>query len=160
MKINRVFNKVSRKGFTLIELLVVIAVLGVLAAILVTAINPANKMNLAKDADIKSDLSGIGNAMQSYYTNTATSGTPYYPAAVSDLVPGELKSEPKTTAGASYTVVSNVAGGCTTAGKTCANIAVYAQSNVTTTNYICWDSTNAALKTSASAPTNGSPTCP
>jgi len=152
-------KKIFQKGFTLIELLVVIAILGILAAVLVTAINPAAKINQAKDAALKSDISGIGNAMQSYYTNSGTTGTPYYPAVVADLVPGELKSEPKIGGTTSYTVTLKPAG-CTTAGKTCTDIAVSAASNVTSGSYICWDSTNAALKTSASAPVAGTATCP
>jgi len=155
----------SKKGFTLIELLVVIAVLGVLAAAVVAAINPVAKINSAKDADTKSDISQIAGAMQSYYTAKASAGTPYYPHRVIDLTPlgtpaeNELKSEPKTPAGISYTVILKPAG-CTTGAQTCTDIAVYAISNVTAGSYICWDSTSSIVKVSASVPVAGTATCP
>lgn len=134
--------KKLQKGFTLIELLVVIAVLGVLAAVVMAAIDPAKKINSAKDANIKSSASEIANAMQVYYTNKATTGTGSYPAAVADLVTaGELKSEPKTPDGTSFTV-AKTPGTCTTVAGDCTAVAVYtALKNPTTAlNVWCWKS--------------------
>lgn len=48
-----------RKGFTLVELLVVIAILGILAAILVLAINPAESQRKGRDATRLSDLATV-----------------------------------------------------------------------------------------------------
>lgn len=106
----KLFNKFSSKGFTLIELLVVIAVLGVLAAGVLIAINPAKKINQAKDANAKSDVAQIASALQAYYTSNTT-----YPTDLATLVSSsELKVLPtsatytytKSPASAPYTDVS------------------------------------------------------
>lgn len=62
-------KKSSLKAFTLIELLVVIAVLGVLAAVLLFAINPLQQMARGRDSGRKNNVGQIVNAMQSYYTS-------------------------------------------------------------------------------------------
>ncbi|MEK7595824.1 MAG: prepilin-type N-terminal cleavage/methylation domain-containing protein [Patescibacteria group bacterium] len=66
----------SQKGFTLIELLIVIVIIGILAGIVITILNPARQQARARDgvivatmnkiaADVKAqaaaDISGIGN---------------------------------------------------------------------------------------------------
>lgn len=53
----------KQKGFTLIELLVVIAILGILAAILVLAINPAETQRRSRDTQRLSDLATIRKAI-------------------------------------------------------------------------------------------------
>lgn len=64
------FNKsFSPKGFTLIELLIVIAVLGVLAAIVLIAINPGEQIARGKDASRLQVVAQLGHAMQAYFTN-------------------------------------------------------------------------------------------
>ncbi len=60
-----------RKGFTLIELLVVIAVLGVLAAIVLLAVNPTEQLARGKDANRISSVEGLGKAMSNYVTNNS-----------------------------------------------------------------------------------------
>lgn len=65
------------KGFTLIELLVVIAVLGVLAAIVLLAVNPGEQLARARDTNRVSAITQIGRSLQSYYT--ANNGV--YPTA-------------------------------------------------------------------------------
>jgi prepilin-type N-terminal cleavage/methylation domain-containing protein len=142
----KLFNKSSRKGFTLVELLIVIAIMGVLAAAIMVAINPSAKINAAKDSNLKSDISSISNAMQAYYTNAGTVGTAYYPAVVADLVPSEMKSEPKLPSGSSYTVTKNPAA-CTTAAKTCTDIAVSAPLNnpLAAGNVWCWRSSTGVV---------------
>lgn len=62
------------KGFTLIELLIVIAILGILAAAVLVAINPGKRLAQARDAQRKSDISAIANALVGYYTINS-----YYP---------------------------------------------------------------------------------
>ncbi len=61
-------KKASFKGFTLIELLIVIAILGILAAVVLVAINPAEQLARARDAGRQSGISQLGHALQSYYT--------------------------------------------------------------------------------------------
>ncbi len=48
------------KGFTLIELLVVIAILGILAAVVLVAINPGQRIAAARNSRVKADLASIG----------------------------------------------------------------------------------------------------
>ncbi len=55
-----------KNGFTLIELLVVIAVLGVLAAGVFTAINPLKRLQQARDAQRKTDIGQMANAIETY----------------------------------------------------------------------------------------------
>lgn len=64
------------RGFTLIELLIVIAVLGVLAAVVLVAINPIEQLARARDAGRKTTVGQLKNAIQAYFTSR--NGT--YPA--------------------------------------------------------------------------------
>jgi len=59
----------NKKGFTLIELLVVIAVLGILSAVVLVAINPAERLRSARDSGAKSDIGQIATALEAYYTD-------------------------------------------------------------------------------------------
>jgi prepilin-type N-terminal cleavage/methylation domain-containing protein len=54
------------QGFTLVELLVVIGVLGVLVAGILIAVNPAQQLAKARDAQRKSDLRNIQEALNRY----------------------------------------------------------------------------------------------
>lgn len=53
----------QNKGFTLIELLVVIAILGILATMVVLAINPAETQRKGRDATRLSDLATVRKAI-------------------------------------------------------------------------------------------------
>lgn len=66
----------KRKSFTLIELLIVIAILGVLAAAVLVAINPAKRTSQARDAKRKSDIAQVATALETY--SIANGGS--YPA--------------------------------------------------------------------------------
>lgn len=63
----------SREGFTLIELLVVIAIIGILAAVVVLAINPVEMMKKGRDSNRKSDLATLSKAIDIYMTQGVTS---------------------------------------------------------------------------------------
>jgi len=109
-----------KKGFTLVELLVVIAVIGVLAAVVLVAINPAKKLAQARDTQRKSGIQQISTGLSTYFTQKTS-----YPAALADLVTNnELKNLPKNPSGTdfSYAVTPT---GCTTANKDCTGGVLY-----------------------------------
>jgi prepilin-type N-terminal cleavage/methylation domain-containing protein len=62
---NRYKKRVS-KGFTLLEILLVIAVIGILAAIVLVAINPNRQLALVRDTIRKSDLNTVNKALEQY----------------------------------------------------------------------------------------------
>src|SRR3990167_7752376 len=61
-------NSLHVRGFTLIELLIVIAILGILAAAVLVAINPAKRTRQARDAARKNDVGSLATEIQAYYT--------------------------------------------------------------------------------------------
>lgn len=62
----------NKSGFTLIELLIVIAVIGVLAAVILVAIDPVEQLNRTRDAGVVSSVGQLGRAMQAYSTGQTT----------------------------------------------------------------------------------------
>lgn len=69
-----------RKGFTLIELVIVIGMIGLLASVLVTLINPLDQLKKSNDAERKSDLSQLRQALEIYYQDNGR-----YPASSVDF---------------------------------------------------------------------------
>ena len=53
-------------GFTLIEILVTISIIGILASVLIVAVNPAHQFAKARDAERETDLIGILSAVMQY----------------------------------------------------------------------------------------------
>lgn len=58
-----------KKGFTLIELLVVITLIGILAIAVLSALNPIEQINKARDAGRRSDAAQIMSAIDRYYAS-------------------------------------------------------------------------------------------
>lgn len=92
------YNKNKNKGFTLIELLIVMAILGVLAVVVLVAINPVQQLARSRDSGRLSSVSQLGRALQAY---SASSQTGLYPDAGTwytsltntgelDNIPGEI----------------------------------------------------------------------
>jgi len=124
----------GRRGFTLIELLIVIAILGVLAAGVVTAINPLKRIQQANDAKVKNDIGQIATAEQAYFTTNQV-----YAASTLVLKNSEdLKIEPvPPTTSYTYTVT------CRTVNSVvCAEVVAYGtlKAGLATNSLWCWDS--------------------
>ncbi len=58
------------QGFTLIELLVVIGIIGILAAVVLVAVNPGRQFASARDTQRRADLYSITNAIYQYAAET------------------------------------------------------------------------------------------
>lgn len=86
--INKVKSGKTGAGFTLIELLVVIAVIGLLASVVLVALNSARIK--ARDTKRKADLSQIQKAIELYRddNNKLISSGPGWYAEISNTCPG------------------------------------------------------------------------
>jgi prepilin-type N-terminal cleavage/methylation domain-containing protein len=90
--------RLLKRGFTLVELLVVIAIIGVLAVVVLVAINPVQQLARTRDAGRKSAITQIGHALEAYATThngfyvveSATWGTSLVNAGELSLVPGAI----------------------------------------------------------------------
>lgn len=119
-----------KRGFTLIELLVVIAVIGILATIVLLAVNPAEQLARGRDAARVSGITQLGRSLQGYYTANGGSG---YPTANTNwlttltnsqdvkLIPTNPTYGSLPNAGATCVVGSRAQGG--TAAGYCYNVA-------------------------------------
>lgn len=158
MKIKSALSKLfSSKGFTLIELLIVIAILGILAAGILVAIDPVDKISQANDAKVQNDVSGIGRASEAY----AVTHNGFYPASLSDLpLSGELKRAPNAPSGyTAYSVTSTPA--VCSSGTTCTGILISGQlksKRYTSVNTPFWNYDSASGKSCAI--TTPTATCP
>lgn len=106
-------NKIN-KGFTLIELLIVMAILGVLAVVVLIAINPIQQLARTRDTGRISSVTQIGRALQAYAASHPL-GT--YPAQTGwdtsltnsgqlDRIPAEINNTQNTNAPCTDEVVN------------------------------------------------------
>ena len=175
MNLSKIRNlkRFSSKGFTLIELLIVVAILGVMAAAVLIAIDPAAKIKAAKDATARSDMGQLGNALQAYNSiqlrYPLNAGNPGAPGLQDLITTGELKSLPRQqataftcapgpdgiTTGTNYCYTSTASSGQAAALWG----AMYSGA---TGDYFCWDSTSSTTKKCNAAlarPTQALPFC-
>jgi len=99
-----------KKGFTLIELLIVMAILGVLAVVVLVAINPVQQLARTRDSGRKSTVTQLGHSLEAYFTARngeyldgvnciGTNGGPVLTAWMGCLeFAGEMSSAPSTIA--------------------------------------------------------------
>lgn len=93
----------SSSGFTLIELLIVIAVIGILAAALLIAIDPIDKVKQGNDTKVINDVRSIYDGATRVYTQRGTFPANNDLQAIVDA--GELKAVP-TVPNSSYAAYS------------------------------------------------------
>ncbi|MGE5041357.1 MAG: type II secretion system protein [Candidatus Levyibacteriota bacterium] len=160
-----------KKGFTLIELVVVIAILGVLAAVLVTVIDPLDKIRAANDSGVISVMIQLGKAEDSFAANNGnryTGANTALATAVTDLNSnGEIKFSSLTApTGYTYYYFTNP-NTCTTAAKDCTGYALITTLQSKKYNpggvqgYYVYKDGQGCAKTSATAPTTyASLSCP
>jgi type IV pilus assembly protein PilA len=71
----KTYSTSSNKGFTLLEILLVIAAIGILAAIVLVAINPNRQLAQARNAQRRSDVQTILNAVYQKIIDEGASGS-------------------------------------------------------------------------------------
>ncbi len=144
----------AKKGFTLIELLVVIAVLGILSAVVLVAINPAERLRSARDAGAKNSIGQIATALEAYFTANNGTYPPYIATntylGLEALTSGEfLKNLPTPPSGSSSTDTvfqyrayqdTGASTACTSTSDTCVMARVwYTLESSSATGEWCYD---------------------
>jgi len=103
--VKTLLRKTNQKGFTLIELLVVIAIIGLLASVVLLALNSARQK--ARDAKRIADVRQVASALELFFNDFSA-----YPQTYASLSPTYIGSMPSfpsptdscNTASYTYTV--------------------------------------------------------
>lgn len=99
----------SSSGFTLIELLIVIAILGILAAGLLVALDPAERIRQSSDTRAINDISEISKQIEQWTIQTGDGGIPGdYPDSVTEVNTANIKWN--APSGYSYTFTPDANG--------------------------------------------------
>lgn len=61
-------NRLNQKAFTIVEFLISVAILGLLASVIIAAINPLDKIAQGRDSNRIAAMKQTGTALESYYT--------------------------------------------------------------------------------------------
>ena len=110
-------HKILKKqsGFTLLELLIVIVIIGILALIIVPGLASGPKR--ARDAQRKTDIRAVKNALETYYNDNNAYPPGNYSGLTTYLVNSYIPSMPADPKGGSYTYTPSpsgcAAGACT-----------------------------------------------
>ncbi len=95
-------------GFTLVELLVVIALIGVLASIVMLAVNPLEQFNRAWDSQREQGIHLLGTSLASYYVTNQSQYPPANGSWVTNLIANtDLKAIPDNKNGSVCSVNNN-----------------------------------------------------
>ncbi len=93
----------SKRGFTIIELVIVIAIIGVLLAVIFVALDPATRLQQARDAVRQNDVQEILSAVKLYQADNGE-----HLAAIESLSAGNV-----------YMIVNGKTTGCDDQNRAC-----------------------------------------